>query len=171
MPKAKAKKSSTDKKTKKDSSVKLSKALSKFTPLKDMMNSDLGRELLADALIAAAGAAAAALTKSRTVKKAGSATAEAGTLAAGATRDAVQTAAGAVAGVVTETARHFLPAALLAEEPSTARTSHRSSSESERKPRYAHRASDHSKRKTSRKVTKSEKGSASDKSDKAGKSA
>ena len=62
---------------------------------------------MADVLIAAAGAAAAALTKKR-----------------GASRCAarpVHTAAGAVAGVVTDAARHFLPAALLAEEPAPAR--------------------------------------------------
>ena len=37
----------------------------------ELLNSSLGREILADALIAAAGAAAAALTKTRTAKKTG----------------------------------------------------------------------------------------------------
>jgi len=158
MAKAKAKKSSdkTKGKAKKDSGAKLSKALSKFAPLKDLMNSDLGRELLADALIAAAGAAAAALTRSRTAKKAGAATAEAGSLAADATRDAMQTAAGAVAGVVSETARQFLPATLLGEEDKDERAPTRSAAK-ETKPRYVHRTSDHSKRKTTRKVAKTEK--------------
>lgn len=158
MPKAKAKKNSVTKaksKGKKDASAKLSKALTKFSPLKDLMNSDLGRELLADALIAAAGAAAVALTKSRTVRNAGSATSEASTLAAGAAKDAMQTAAGAVAGVVTEAARHFLPTSLTSgldeEEAAPRKASRAKSSGKARKPQYAHLASDHSKRKTSRK--------------------
>ena len=78
----------------------------------DLINTDLGREILADALIAAAGAAAAALTKTRTAKRAGAAVADAGSQGV----DLTQTAAGAVAGVVTEAARHFLPASLVGEE-------------------------------------------------------
>ncbi|MGO4572954.1 hypothetical protein [Microvirga sp. 2TAF3] len=155
MAKAKSKKSSGKTKAKKDSSTKLAKAFSNFAPLKDMLNSDLGRELLADALIAAAAAAAAALTK-RTVRKAGSATAEAGTLAAGATREAVQTAAGAVAGVVTDTARHFLPSSLMGEEEEE-EAPRRAKPASSKKPQYANLASDHSKRKTTRKITKAAK--------------
>jgi hypothetical protein len=115
MAKAKDKKSSG--KSKKDSdkkaknpSAKLTKSMKK-SGFMDLVGSDLGREILADALMAAAGAAAAALTRTRTAKKAGAAVADAGAQ----TADLTQTAAGAVAGVVTEAARHFLPSSLLGE--------------------------------------------------------
>jgi hypothetical protein len=104
VPKAKTNtKKAAGKPKKKDAGAKLTKAFRNFAPIKELMNSNLGREVLADVLIAAAGAAAAALTKSRGPK------ADAG-------REAVQTAAGAVAGVVTDAARNFLPASLLAED-------------------------------------------------------
>jgi hypothetical protein len=148
MAKAKAKKNSG--KAKKDTGTKLAKSVRKFSPLKDLMNSNLGREILADALIAAAGAAAAALTRTRTAKKAGSAAADAGSQAADTTKDAMQTAAGAVAGVVTEAARQFLPASLISEEDEGRGKS------AAKKPHYVNLASDHSDRKTSRK-TKDEK--------------
>lgn len=74
------------------------------------------REILADVLMAAAGAAAAALVKNRPsseqVAEAGEAVMDAGTGAARATRDAVQSTAGAVTEVVAEAARHALPASL-----------------------------------------------------------
>src|SRR6478736_8429923 len=92
-------------KSKKGPGTKLAKTAKK-SGLMDLINTDLGREILADALIAAAGAAAAALTKTPAAKKAGTAAAQAGAQGA----DLTQTAAGAVAGVVTEAARHFLPA-------------------------------------------------------------
>ncbi len=95
----------------KSQGAKLAKSVKK-SGFMDLINSDLGREILADALIAAAGAAAAALTKTRPARKAGAAVADAGTQ----TADLTQTAAGAVAGVVTEAARHFLPASLVGEE-------------------------------------------------------
>ncbi len=72
------------------------------------MNSNLGREVLADVLIAAAGAAAVALTKTRDGNAARKPMRPRGRRC--------QTAAGAVAGVVTDAARHFLPASLLAED-------------------------------------------------------
>jgi hypothetical protein len=107
VPKAKTNtKKAAGKPKKKDSGAKLSKAFRNFGPIKELMNSNLGREVLADVLIAAAAAAAAALTKTR----------DANAVKADAARDAVQTAAGAVAGVVTDAARHFLPASLLAED-------------------------------------------------------
>ncbi len=110
---AKDKKSGTKAKkgSGKSTGTKLAKSAKK-SGLMDLINTDLGREILADALIAAAGAAAAALTKTRTAKKAGAAVADAGTQ----TADLTQTAAGAVAGVVTEAARHFLPPSLLGDE-------------------------------------------------------
>ncbi len=115
MAKAKDKKGSG--KSKKDadkgskgSGSKIAKSVKK-SGLMDLISSNLGREILADALIAAAGAAAAALTQTRTAKKAGAAVADAGAQ----TADLTQTAAGTVAGVVTEAARHFLPSGLLGE--------------------------------------------------------
>jgi len=115
MAKAKDKKGSG--KSKKDadkgskgSGSKIAKTVKK-SGLMDLIGSNLGREILADALIAAAGAAAAALTQTRTAKKAGNAVADAGAQ----TADLTQTAAGTVAGVVTEAARHFLPSGLLGE--------------------------------------------------------
>lgn len=153
MAKAKAKKSS-DKtsKSKKGTGAKLAKTAKK-SGLMDLIGSNLGREILADALIAAAGAAAAALTKTRTAQRAGAATLDAGSKAADATSDAVQTATGAVATVVTEAARQFLPANLVGhdEDEDKGRGSLKG-----KKVQYAHLSSDHSKRKTTRK-TKDEK--------------
>ncbi len=71
------------------------------------------REILADVLMAAAGAAAAALVKHRPTTQQ---VAEAGAGAAGATRDVVQGAAGAVSETVAEVARHILPTALTGNE-------------------------------------------------------
>jgi hypothetical protein len=127
MPKAKEK----DKKGKKTTGTKLAKTAKK-SGLMDLINSELGREILADALIAAAGA----LTKTRTAKKVGAAATNAGA-------DLSQTAAGAVAGVVTEAARHFLPAGLLGEgeDPKGGKAE-------PKKVKYVNRSSDHSKRKS-----------------------
>jgi hypothetical protein len=150
MPKDKDKKSTAKSKkgSGKGSGTKLAKSAKK-SGLMDLINTDLGREILADALIAAAGAAAAALTKTRTAKKAGSALANTGAQGA----DLTQTAAGAVAGVVTEAARHFLPPSLLGEDGGA-----ESGAKSEpKKVKYVQRSSDHSKRKTTRaKSAKSE---------------
>ena len=74
------------------------------------------REILADVLMAAAGAAAAALVQNRPTGRqfadAGGAVKDAGAGAATATRDAVQGAAGVVTEAVAEAARHVLPASL-----------------------------------------------------------
>jgi hypothetical protein len=150
MAKAKDKKSSD--KTKKSTGTKLTKSVKKTAKksgLMDLLGSNLGREILADALIAAAGAAAAALTKTRPAKQAGTAVADAGSQAA----DLTQTAAGAVAGVVTEAARQFLPAGLLGEDEG----SDKAGKSSGKKVKYVHRTSDHSTRKQSKKNDKAEK--------------
>jgi hypothetical protein len=156
MPKAKTKKNpskaKSPSKAKKDTGAKLPKALRKLNPLKDLMNSNLGREILADALIAAAGAAAAALTRTRTAKKAGAAALDAGSQTADRSKDAMQTAAGAVAGVVTEAARHFLPASLTGEPEEETKAN--GSKASSKAPRAANLSSDHSKRKTSPNLAK-----------------
>lgn len=135
---AKDKKSGS--KAKKGTGTKLAKSAKK-SGLMDLINTDLGREILADALIAAAGAAAAALTKTRTAKKAGAAVADAGAQ----TADLTQTAAGAVAGVVTEAARHFLPPSLMGEEGGSDK-----GKAEPKKVKYVNRSSDHSKRKTTK---------------------
>jgi hypothetical protein len=128
---SKAKKGSS-----KSTGTKLAKTAKK-SGLMDLINSSLGREILADALIAAAGAAAAALTQTRPAKKAGAAVADAGSQ----TADLTQTAAGAVAGVVTEAARHFLPPSLMGEEGGKAEP---------KKVKYVNRSSGDSKRKTAK---------------------
>lgn len=147
---AKDKKSGS--KSKKDSGkstgAKLAKSAKK-SGLMDLINSDLGREILADALIAAA----AALTKTRAAKKAGAAVADAGSQ----TADLTQTAAGAVASVVTEAARHFLPPSLMGEEGG----SEKGGKAEPRKVKYVNRSSDHSKRKTTK--AKSPKSNAAEK--------
>jgi len=131
----------------KGSKSKLEKSVKK-SGFMDLINSELGREILADALIAAAGAAAAALTKARTARKTGAAKAHAGTQDI----DMPQTAAGAVAGVMTEAARHFLPASLVGEEDTG-----KGAKAEPKKVKYVHRSSDHSKRKTAKaKSTKSD---------------
>ena len=139
MAKAKDKEKKSGTKAKKAPGTKLAKTAKK-SGLMDLINTDLGREILADALIAATGAAAAALTRSRTAKKAGVAAADAGSQGV----DLTQTAAGAVAGVVTEAARHFLPASLVGEEPAG------QGAEGPKKVKYVNRSSDHSKSKTSK---------------------
>jgi hypothetical protein len=154
----KAKSKSKAKKAKKDgdlpkkvAGVKIPKA-AQSNSLLTMFNSQLGREILADALIAAAGAAAAALTRTRTAQQAGQAVAGAGANAASAGADALQTASGAVAGVVTEAARNFLPPSLIGgEEEERGRQGAEAG-----KPRYVNLASDHSSRKKS-KADKSDK--------------
>ena len=137
MPKDKDSKKSSGKTKKtsgKSSGTKLTKTMKK-SGFMDLLNSHLGREILADALIAAAGAAAAALTKTR-----------AGKAGAAATQppDLAQTAAGAVAGVVTEAARHFLPASLVGEDSGAGAKAE------PKKVKYVQRSSDHSKRKTTK---------------------
>jgi hypothetical protein len=135
----------------KGSGTKLAKSMKK-SGLMDLINSDLGREILADALIAAA----AALTKTRTAKKAGAAAAHAGAQGV----DLTQTAAGAVAGVVTEAARHFLPASLVGEESGA----EKGAKSETKKVKYVNRSSDHAKRKTTKaKSAKSEKSDTAEK--------
>ncbi|KFG67213.1 hypothetical protein [Microvirga sp. BSC39] len=143
MAKAKEKKSTTKSKkgSGKSTGTKLAKSAKK-SGLMDLINSSLGREILADALIAAAGAAAAALTRTRTAKKAGTAVADAGSDAV----DLTQTAAGAVAGVVTEAARHFLPPTLLGDEGG----SEKGGQSEPKKVKYVNRSSTDSKRKTTK---------------------
>jgi hypothetical protein len=89
--------------------VKLPKALRKSGLAKSLLGTRAGRQLLADALIAAAGAAAAVLVKDKgaEVKKGGGAAVR----ATGTVGKVVESAAGAVAEVVGNAARNVLPAA------------------------------------------------------------
>jgi hypothetical protein len=130
---------------KKVAGVKVPKAVRKSGSLASLFNSQLGREILADALIAAAGAAAAALTRTRAAKDTGRALADKGSQAASAGADLTGTAAGAVANVVADAARNIIPADLLGEEPED---------EDKGQRRYAHLSTDHNSRKTSRKSDK-----------------
>jgi hypothetical protein len=81
-----------------------------------LFKSPLGREVLADALVAAATAAAATLMRDRpsaaAVKEAGVAVADAGSTAAVTAKDVSQAAAGAAGSVVAEAVRHVLPSSL-----------------------------------------------------------
>jgi hypothetical protein len=144
MAKAKSKKKAVPKAV---AGVKVPKTVRKWGSLNSLITSDLGREILADALIAAATAAAAALTRTRTAKATGNAMVDAGSDAASATKDATQTAAGAVAGVITDAARNLLPPSLVGD------TGPGPEDKSQR-PRYAHRSSDLSSRKRSKKEEK-----------------
>lgn len=130
--------------------VKVPKAVRKSGALAALFNSDLGRELVADALIAAAGAAAAALTRNRTARNAAGNATSLGT-------EIAQTAAGAVAGVVTEAAKTLLPPALVSgsTEDSRGRSEERSGGNGSRQ-RYVQLASETSARRTSRKPEKGE---------------
>jgi hypothetical protein len=152
MAKDKASKGKKEKKAKKAApdavaGVKIPRAVRKSSMWSTLFSSPLGREILADALVAAAGAAAAALTKTRPVQAAGHAVADAGSDAAAATRDTVETAAGAVAEVVTDAARNILPSALFGKEDDRVDAS-------SEKPRYAHRSSDHQSRRQSKRPVK-----------------
>jgi hypothetical protein len=130
VPMAKKAKKAKDKSAlpKKVAGVKVPKSLRKNSDsLSSLIASPLAREVVADALIAIAGALAgnkksreavtkAASNAAKTGARAGSAAMEAGADAAAATRDAAATATGAVAEVVTEAARRVLPASLTGED-------------------------------------------------------
>ena len=96
---------------KKIAGVKVPKALRKALA-GSLVDNPRAREILADVLIAAAGAAAAALVQNRPT---GQQIADAGAGAATATRDMAQGAAGAVGEVVAEAARTILPASLVSD--------------------------------------------------------
>jgi hypothetical protein len=96
--------------------VKVPKAIRTSGLLDELLNSPLGREILAEAIVAAAGAVASVLMKKRPsadqVAQAGEAIVDTGAEAVSATKDLAQTAVGAVTEVVADAARHILPSAL-----------------------------------------------------------
>ena len=90
------------------SAVKVPKVLRKSKSVDTLLNNPLGRELLAGALVAGAGAAATALAKHRPstgqIAEAGEAVVGTGAAAASATQDAVQGAAAAIGGALRDLA-------------------------------------------------------------------
>ena len=96
--------------------VKVPKAVRTSGLLDELLNSQLGREILAEALVAAAGAVASVLMKKRPsadqVAQAGGTIVDTGAEAASATKDLAQTAVGAVTEAVADAARHILPGSL-----------------------------------------------------------
>jgi hypothetical protein len=96
--------------------VKVPKALRKSGWLDPLLADPQTREILADVLIAAAGAAAAALVKERPsmrqVAETGQAALGAGAEAGSAARDLAQEAASAATSVITDAAKAILPASL-----------------------------------------------------------
>jgi hypothetical protein len=95
--------------------IKVPKALRKGLA-GSFLESPRTREILADVIMAAAGAAAAALVKNRPsgqqVAQAGEAALEAGSGVAATARDTVQSAASAVTEAVAEGARQVLPSSM-----------------------------------------------------------
>jgi hypothetical protein len=93
--------------------LKIPKSLRKSGAVTMFLNNDLGRNILADVLVAAAGAAAAALVQHRPtgaqVAHAGEAALDTGQRAVSGTADAVQTAAGTLGSVFTEAVRSIFP--------------------------------------------------------------
>jgi hypothetical protein len=96
--------------------VKVPKAIRTSGLLDELLNSPLGRGILAEAIVAAAGAVASVLMKKRPsanqVARASETIADTGTEAASATKDLAQTAVRAVTEAVADAARHILPSAL-----------------------------------------------------------
>ncbi len=89
---------------------KLPKSVRKSRILDAMLNSQIGRDILANALTAGAGAAAAVLLEERkAVSKVGKKGLRKSAGAIGIARDAVQSAASAALGVVGDAAHSFLP--------------------------------------------------------------
>lgn len=121
--KAKDDKGSKDKSAlpKKLAGVKVPKQLRQTSDsLSSLISSPLARELVADALIAIAGALAGSKKGRDTVAKAGAGAAKAGAAVmdagagtASAASDAAATATGAVAEIVTDAARRILPTSLV----------------------------------------------------------
>jgi hypothetical protein len=95
--------------------LKVPKKLRKAAFVKTLLDDPVGREILAGAVVAAASAAAAALSghrpTARQVGEAGAGVADRGTAAAEATKDLVQDAAGALAAAITKMATRLSPEA------------------------------------------------------------
>ena len=104
-----AKKNSIPKKV---AGFKVPRTIRKSKALKAMLGSKTGRDILGKALLAGAAAAAAVLAEEREdVAKAGKKGARKGARAVGIAGDAIQSAAHAALGVVTDSASAYLPRA------------------------------------------------------------
>ncbi len=90
--------------------IRVPKFLRKSSVLRTVLASSVGREIAARALTAAAGAAAAVLIQDRSeIAGAGKKAARKGSKAVGLATEAVQSAASAVMGVVTDAASSIMP--------------------------------------------------------------
>jgi Pyruvate/2-oxoacid:ferredoxin oxidoreductase gamma subunit len=90
--------------------AKVPKLLRKSKMMRSLLHSPLGRDMLANAITAAAAAAATVLVEEReTIAEAGSRGAKKGARAMGIAGEAVQSAAAAAMQVVGEAARSVLP--------------------------------------------------------------
>ena len=131
--------------------VKVPKAL-RTAVAGSLLDNPRTREILADVIMAAAGAAAAALVRNRPsgrqVAAAGEAVVDAGAGAATATRDVAHSAAGLVTDVVAEAARHILPASL------TGTTDEARGKSTSKTETYPHLAEDERKDKKDKKASK-----------------
>ena len=95
---------------KKIAGVTVPKALRRSSMLRTLLGTKMGREIAAQALIAAAGAAAAVLIREREeVVEAADTGVRKGAKAAGLAAEAVESAANAALGVVTDAAKSILP--------------------------------------------------------------
>lgn len=92
--------------------IKVPKRLRKAGAVTAILNNPLGRSILADALVAAAGAAATAIARHRSsggqVAQVGEAVADTGSHAASATTDAAKSAVGALGTAISEVAHYIL---------------------------------------------------------------
>lgn len=93
--------------------VKVPKGWRKLGTVTSFLNNPIARAVLAEALVAAAGAAATALARNRPsgaqVAQAGEAVADAGGQAVSTTSDIAKSAADGLSGLVSDAARSFLP--------------------------------------------------------------
>ncbi|HEY1961810.1 MAG TPA: hypothetical protein VGG69_05295 [Rhizomicrobium sp.] len=91
--------------------VKVPKPLRNLGWLQSFLESDLGRRILAEALVAAAAAASAALigTQTETGAKAGKTVKQVGKKGKHLVRDVVQSAAGAATEIIGNAAKSMLP--------------------------------------------------------------
>lgn len=95
---------------KKVAGYKVPKAIRKSKPLRALLGSKSGRDILGKALVAGAAAAAAVLAEERhDVAEAGMKGARKGARGVGIAGEAIQSAAYAAMGVVTDSARSLLP--------------------------------------------------------------
>ena len=99
---------------KKIAGVKVPKVLRKSTLMRNLLGSEVGRRVVADALVAAASAAAAVLVNRADVRKAGAAVAHTSEDAAKVAKDALKSAAAAV----TESLGNAAKVALGQDQPS-----------------------------------------------------